>query len=58
MVVPNSVPEVCLSKGAFFSTRIHETFPMISTVVISIKFSIEQCLNYLSSMHSLSKSVK
>ena len=27
-------------------------------VVISVKFSIQQCLNYLSSMHSVSASVK
>ena len=31
---------------------------MISTVVISIKFSIHQCLHYFSSMHGLSTSVK
>ena len=31
---------------------------MVNMVVISVKFSIEQCLNYLSSMHSLSASVK
>ena len=31
---------------------------MVSIVVIYVKFSIRQCLNYLSSMHSLSASVK
>ena len=59
MVVPNSVPlpyiEVCFPK----STMIHETFPTVSTVVIPLNFlSNMQCLNYLSSMDSLSTSVK
>ena len=31
---------------------------MVSTVVIYVKFSIQQCLHYLSSMHSLSAAVK
>ena len=31
---------------------------MVSIVVIYVKFSIQQCLNYLSSMHSLSAAVK
>ena len=42
-------------KGVF-STSIHTTFAMINMVVISVEFSIQQCLNYLSSMHSLSAS--
>ena len=41
-----------------FSTRIHETFPMVRIVVIYVKFSIQYCLNYLSSLHSLSASAK
>ena len=31
---------------------------MVSIVVIYVKFSIQRCLNYLSSMHSLSAAVK
>ena len=31
---------------------------MVTMVVMYVKFSIQQCLNYLSSMHSLSASVK
>ena len=31
---------------------------MVSTVVIYVKFTIQQCLHYLSSLHSLSAAVK
>ena len=63
MVVPYSVPfqyiEVCLPKREFLVPGfVRTTFATVTMVVIYVKFSIQQCLNYLSSMHSLSASVK
>ena len=46
------------AERCVFGTRIHKTLPIVSIVIIYVKFSIQQCLNYLSSLHSLSASVK
>ena len=58
MVVPYSVPlpyieAYLLTSELSIGTRVHETFLMVSLVVISIKFAIQQYLKHLSSMHSL-----